>query len=103
LVDRVKDLVIVSGFNVYPAEVEDVLEGHPGVARAAVTGRPDDRSGESVHAHVVVSAGSSVSEHDLIEYTATQLARYKCPAKITFVDALPESLAGKVKRRELRG
>ena len=103
LVDRVKDLVIVSGFNVYPAEVEDVLEAHPGVARAAVTGRDDERTGEVVHAHVVLRAGSSVTEHELIEYTATQLARYKCPAKITFVAALPESLAGKVKRRDLRG
>ncbi|TML13661.1 MAG: long-chain fatty acid--CoA ligase [Actinobacteria bacterium] len=102
LVDRVKDLIIVSGFNVYPAEVEDVLETHPAVARAAVVGRADERTGENVHAYVVPRGGSSVSEYELIEFTSTQLARYKCPAEVTFVDALPENFAGKVKRRELR-
>jgi len=102
LVDRVKDLIIVSGFNVYPAEVEDVLELHPAVARGAVVGAVDERTGETVHAFVIARGGSSVTERELIEYATTQLARYKCPTQVTFVDVLPESLAGKVKRRELR-
>ena len=102
LVDRVKDLIIVSGFNVYPAEVEDVLETHPAVARAAVVGRADHRTGEAVHAFVITRGGLSVTERELIEFASTQLARYKCPTRVTFLDAFPESLAGKVKRRELR-
>ena len=102
LVDRVKDLIIVSGFNVYPAEVEDVLETHPAVARGAVVGAADPRTGEAVHAFVITRTGLSVTERELIEFASTQLARYKCPTRVTFLDAFPESLAGKVKRRELR-
>jgi len=102
LVDRVKDLIIVSGFNVYPAEVEDVLETHPAVARAAVMGAADARTGEKVHAFVVARKGSSLNGHDLIEFASKQLARYKCPTKVNVVEALPESITGKVKRRALR-
>ena len=102
LVDRVKDLIIVSGFNVYPAEVEDVLETHPAVARGAVVGTADQRTGEAVHAFVIIRRGSSVTERELIDFVSTQLARYKCPTRVTFLDSFPESLAGKVKRRELR-
>ena len=102
LVDRVKDLIIVSGFNVYPAEVEDVLASHPAVARAAVIGVPHPHSGEAVKAYVVTAPGVSVEEDDLIQHCEAHLARYKCPQKVMFVDEIPESATGKVLRKELR-
>jgi long-chain acyl-CoA synthetase len=101
LVDRAKDLVIVSGFNVYPAEVEEVLVQHPGVAEVGVAGAPDPRSGETVLAFVVREPGAEVSEDELIELAHEQLARYKCPSRIVFVDKLPRNPMGKVLRREL--
>ena len=101
LVDRAKDLIIVSGFNVYPAEVEAVMAEHPGVAEVAVVGVPHPHSGEAVKAYVV-AAGADVEEDDLIEFCATRLARYKCPGKVMFVDSLPKGLGGKLRRRELQ-
>ena len=102
LVDRVKDLIIVSGFNVYPAEVEEVLASHPAVARAAVIGVPHPHSGEAVKAYVVTDAGTSVEEDELIAHCEAHLARYKCPQKVMFVDEIPQSATGKVLRKELR-
>ena len=102
LVDRVKDLILVSGFNVFPAEVEDVLRSHPGVAQAAVIGVPHPHTGEAVKAYVVAQAGVAVEEDDLIDHCATHLARYKCPVKVLFVAELPQGLGGKVLRRTLR-
>jgi long-chain acyl-CoA synthetase len=102
LVDRSKDLIIVSGFNVYPAEVEDVLREHPDVAEAAVVGEASDRTGEAVVAHVVPAAGRTPTPDDLIAHCAGSLARYKCPSRLEIVDALPRSFAGKLLRRELR-
>jgi long-chain acyl-CoA synthetase len=103
LVDRSKDLVIVSGFNVYPAEVEDVLLAHPDVAEVAVVGEPHPRTGEAVVAYVVPESGRTPTAEALIAHCARSLARYKCPARVEVVDALPRSFAGKVLRRELRG
>jgi long-chain acyl-CoA synthetase len=100
LVDRAKDLVIVSGFNVYPAEVEGVLASHPRVREVAVAGVAHPHTGETVKAYVV-SDGAAVDEDDLIEFCAARLARYKCPTKITFVPELPKGLAGKLLRRAL--
>jgi long-chain acyl-CoA synthetase len=102
LVDRAKDLIIVSGFNVVPAEVEAVLMGHPGVAEAAVVSVPDRRSGEAVKAFIVPVAGADVDEAAIVDYAARHLARYKCPSIVTFVDQLPYGLAGKLLRRQLR-
>lgn len=102
LVDRAKDLIIVSGFNVYPAEVEDVLIEHPAVNEVAVIGVAHPYSGEAVKAYVVLEDGMSAEEDDLIAWTAERLARYKCPNKVMFVDELPQGLAGKVLRRALR-
>jgi long-chain acyl-CoA synthetase len=101
LVDRAKDLVIVSGFNVYPAEVEDALMEHPAVEACAVVGVPHPHSGEAVKAFVVVKPGEAVEEDDLIAFCADRLARYKCPAKVMFVDELPQGGTGKVLRRSL--
>jgi long-chain acyl-CoA synthetase len=102
IVDREKDLIIVSGFNVYPAEVEEVLASHPGVADVAVLGVPHPHTGESVKAVVVPQPDRMLEEDDLIRFCSRELARYKCPTKIVFVDALPHGLGGKLLRRELR-
>lgn len=98
LVDRVKDLIIVSGFNVYPAEVEDVIMEHPRVRAAIVVGEPDARTGEAVIAHV----SGDVAVDDLDAFIAERLSRYKRPIRIELVDDLPISPAGKLHRRELR-
>ena len=102
LVDRAKDLIIVSGFNVFPAEVEEALIDHPAVEACAVVGVAHPHSGEAVKAYVVLEAGCSAEEDDLIAWCAERLARYKCPTKVMFVDELPHGLAGKVLRRALR-
>ncbi|MFP5578306.1 MAG: AMP-binding protein [Acidimicrobiia bacterium] len=103
VVDRLKDLIIVSGFNVYPAEVESVLVEHPGVAAAAVVGVQHPHSGEAVKAYVVAGEGASVEEDELIMFCEQRLARYKCPQKVWFVEELPSGLGGKVRKRELGG
>jgi len=102
LVDRAKDIIIVSGFNVYPAEVEDVLIEHPGIEAVAVVGVAHPYTGEGVKAYVVVEDGHSVEEDEIIEFCEQRLARYKCPSKVMFVDDLPQGMGGKVLRRVLR-
>jgi long-chain acyl-CoA synthetase len=101
LVDRSKDLVIVSGFNVYPAEVEEVLAAHPDVADVGVIGVPHPHTGEAVKALVVTQPDAVVDEETLIEHCLDRLARYKCPTKILFVPELPRNAAGKLVRRQL--
>jgi long-chain acyl-CoA synthetase len=102
LVDRAKDLIIVSGFNVYPAEVEDAIIAHPDVADVAVVGVQHPHSGETVKAFVVPAPGVHLEEDQLIDFVGKRLARYKCPTKITFVEELPHGLGGKLLRRALR-
>jgi long-chain acyl-CoA synthetase len=102
LVDRRRDLVLVSGFNVYPGEVERVLDEHPDVAESAVIGVPDPRTGEAVHAVVVRTPGGAVTEAGLKEHAGGALARFKVPVAVHFVAELPHSLAGKVSRARLR-
>jgi long-chain acyl-CoA synthetase len=102
LVDRSKDLIIVSGFNVFPTEVEEVLLQHPAVAETAVVGVRHAYSGEVVRAYVVLAPGETASEAELIEHCARRLARYKCPTEIIFAPALPHGLTGKLLRRALR-
>lgn len=101
LVDRAKDLVIVSGFNVYPAEVEEVLMEHPDVCEVGVVGVPHPHTGEAVKAFVVLNPGATAHEDTLISWCLDNLARYKCPAKILFVDQLPRNVSGKLLRRSL--
>ena len=101
LVDRLKDLVIVSGFNVYPAEVERALLTHPAVQEAAAVGVPHPHTGEAVKALVVVDQDDRVDEDELIEWCAGHLARYKCPSKVDVVDEIPTGFGGKVLRRSL--
>ncbi|WP_369130296.1 AMP-binding protein [Modestobacter roseus] len=102
LVDRRRDLVLVNGFNVYPGEVERVLDAHPGVARSAVIGLPDPRTGEAVHAVVVAAPGAEVDEAELRAHAAASLARFKVPVAVHVVPELPQSLTGKVSRARLR-
>jgi long-chain acyl-CoA synthetase len=101
LVDRAKDLIIVSGFNVYPAEVEEALVQHPAVAEAGVTGVPDRATGEAIVAFVVRQPGAEVDPDELIASARDRLARYKCPSRVVFVDHLPRNAIGKLLRREL--
>jgi len=102
IVDRAKDLVIVSGFNVYPAEVEEVLLEHPDIADAAVVGEDHPRTGEAVVAYVVARPGAAFDAGALGEWCAHALARYKCPTRYEVLAELPRSSAGKLLRRELR-
>jgi long-chain acyl-CoA synthetase len=101
IVDRIKDMVLVSGFNVYPNEVEEVLVAHPGVLEAAVIGVPDDHSGEAVVAYIV-RKDDSVDEAAIRAFCRDRLTGYKIPRRIGFRDSLPKTPVGKVLRRELR-
>ncbi len=102
LVDRSDDVIISGGFNVYPREVEVVLEAHPAVAEAAVVGIPHPRWGRGVAAWVVCEAAASVREQELIDFCRARLAGYKKPLQVTFVSSLPKSSTGKLLRRQLR-
>ena len=105
IVERIKDLIIASGFNVYPREVEEVLFHHPAVAEAAVVGVPDEYRGETVAAFIVLKPGYAASEEtsqDILAYCKHELTPYKVPKKLEFRETLPKSLIGKVLRRELR-
>jgi long-chain acyl-CoA synthetase len=103
LVDRTKELILVSGFNVYPAEVERVLGAHPDVAEAAVIGRADPGTGEeTVLAYVVLQDGAALTSAQLLDWAAGSLARFKLPSAVTFVEQLPHSATGKVSKARLR-
>lgn len=101
IVDRAKDLIIVSGFNVFPAEVEDALRRHPQIRDAAVVGVPSERSGEGVAAWVVLEDGAVLDEDAVLAHSASQLARYKCPTVVHVVDELAVRPDGKLARRRL--
>ncbi len=102
IVQRKKDMIIVSGFNVYPNEVEDVIFMHPAVLEAVVIGMPDAYRGEAVKAFVVLKPGAAATDSDIVDFCRERLAKYKIPSEVVFVDALPKSAVGKVLRRELR-
>ncbi len=102
ITDRKKDMFIVGGFNAYPAEIENVLCGHPAVSQAAVIGVPDDRMGEVGMAFVVCRSGTTVSPDELISWSRERIANYKVPRSVKVVDALPVNASGKVVKGELR-
>ncbi|GJQ09338.1 hypothetical protein GpartN1_g1129.t1 [Galdieria partita] len=102
IVDRIKDMIIASGFKVYPREVEDVLYEHQAVKEAAVIGVPDPYRGETVKAFVALKEGTKVSEQELVEFCKKKLAAYKYPRQIEFLPEIPKTLSGKFLRRELR-
>jgi acyl-CoA synthetase (AMP-forming)/AMP-acid ligase II len=100
--DRLKDMIVSGAENVYPAEVERVLENYPGIAEVAVIGVPDEQWGEAVKAVVVAADGASLSETDIIGYARNHIARFKCPKSVDFVDAIPRNPSGKILKKVLR-
>jgi long-chain acyl-CoA synthetase len=100
--DRVKDMIVSGGENVYPAEVENVLMAHVAVSDVAVIGVPHEKWGETPKAMVVRVVGAQVTADDLIEHCRSHLARYKCPTSIEWLDTLPRNPSGKVLKKDLR-
>ncbi|WP_369797955.1 hypothetical protein [Cryobacterium sp. MLB-32] len=103
LVDRLKDQINVSGFKVWPREVEDALYAHPSVHEAAVIGEADAYRGETVVAFVSLKAGTHATENELVEFTRERLAAYKYPRSIRIIHDLPKTPTGKIRRAALRG
>lgn len=101
ITDRIKDLFIVGGFNVSPAEVEQVLARHPAISEVSVVGVSDDRLGEVARAYVILKPGRDATESEIIEWSRERMANFKVPRAVVFADALPRSAAGKVLKREL--
>ncbi|WP_313475110.1 long-chain-fatty-acid--CoA ligase FadD1 [Stutzerimonas kunmingensis] len=102
IVDRKKDMILVSGFNVYPNELEDVLAGLPGVLQCAAIGVPDEKSGEAIKLFVVVKPGESLTKEQVMQHMHDNLTGYKRPKSVEFRDSLPTTNVGKILRRELR-
>jgi len=100
--DRVKDMIVTGGENVYPAEVENAIFGHPDVADVAVIGVPDEKWGETVKAIVVPRPGAAVDAESVIGWARQRIAGYKAPKSVDFVAAIPRNITGKILRRELR-
>ena len=102
ITDRKKDMILVSGFNVYPNEIEGVVATHPGVLECAAVGVPDEKSGEAVKV-VIVKKDPGLSKESVIEHCKRELTGYKVPHYVEFRDSLPKTPIGKILRRELRG
>jgi len=102
IVDRKKDMILVSGFNVYPNEIEDVLASLPGVLQCAAIGVPNEKSGELIKVFLVVKPGMTLTKEQVLEHTRANLTGYKIPRQVEFRDSLPTTNVGKILRRELR-
>jgi len=102
IVDRKKDIIISSGYNIYPIEIDNVLFAHPKILEACIIGVPDEYRGETVKAYIVPKPGESVDEQEIMQFCKQRLAAYKVPKIIEFIDSLPKSAVGKILRRELR-
>ena len=100
--DRVKDMIISGAENIYPAEVESAIFGHPAIAEVAVIGVPDDTWGEAVKAVVVLKPGQQATAEEIIAFARTRIAGYKAPRSVDFIAALPRNPSGKILKRELR-
>jgi long-chain acyl-CoA synthetase len=101
IVDRKKDMIIASGYNIYPRDIEEVLYEHPKVKEAVVAGIPDEYRGETVKAYVVLKEGVTASEEEIIQFCRENMAKYKVPTAVAFRDDLPKTIVGKMLRREL--
>jgi long-chain acyl-CoA synthetase len=102
IVDRKKDMILTAGYNIYPAEIERVIVGHPAVAMVGVGPKPDLHKGEIAKAYIVLRAGASADAAEIIEHCRKHLAAYKVPREVMFVPALPTTSSGKIMRRELK-
>ena len=102
IVDRKKDMIIASGYNIYPREIDEVLFQHPKVKEACAVGVPDEYRGETVKAFIVLKSGETATEEEIVKYCKKNLARYKVPKSVEFRESLPTSAIGKTLRRELR-
>jgi long-chain acyl-CoA synthetase len=100
--DRVKDMIIRGGFNVYPREIEEVLYGHPAIREAAVIGVHDEALGEEIRAVVAFKPGQSATEQEIMDYCKERLAAYKYPRSVEFRETLPKTATGKILKRELK-
>jgi len=100
--DRVKDMIISGAENIYPAEVESAMFGHPDIVDVAIFGVPDEKWGEAVKAVVVLKAGAKTSAEDILEFTRTRIATFKVPKSVDFIAELPRNATGKVLKRALR-
>jgi len=103
LVDRTKELILVNGFNVYPAEIEAVLDAHPAIVESAVIGVPDEQTGEAVKAYVVTAPDTALTVEEVLAHAGRSLARFKLPSAVEFMSELPHSAIGKVRKAALRG
>lgn len=102
LCDRYKNMIVSGGENIYPAEIDNVLQHHPAIHEVAVVGAPHPKWGETPHAHIVLRPGASASEAEIIAFARERLAHYKCPTAVFFVDDLPRNASGKILKRALR-
>ena len=102
ITDRVKDMFINGGFNAYPAEIENLMANHPGIGQVAVVGVPDQRLGEVGYAFVVPAPGAEQDADALIAWCRAEMANYKCPRHVEYLDELPLNASGKVLKYELR-
>lgn len=102
LVDRFKDMIISGGENIYPAEIENVLNAHDGIAECGVIGVAHDKWGETPLAVIVAKKAAKISEAEIIEFCRARLARYKCPTQVAFADSLPRNASGKLLKHEMR-
>ena len=103
LQDRYKDMIISGGENIYPTEIENVLNNLPGVSEVAVIGVPHDKWGETPCACIVPTGDAALTESAVVAFARDHLAHYKCPTKVVFVRSLPRTAAGKVMKRAMRG
>jgi long-chain acyl-CoA synthetase len=102
IVDRKKDMILTAGYNIYPAEIERVIAGHPSVAMVGVGAKPDASKGEIAKAYIVLKSGAAADANGIVEFCRQHLAAYKVPREVQFVAALPTTSSGKIMRRELR-
>ena len=102
IVDRKKDMVISGGVNIYPAEIEIVLNHHPKVFDSAVIGVPDEQWGESLRAFIVLKSGQEATEEEMVEYCTENLAKYKKPRSVEFIGEIPRNPSGKILKKQLR-
>jgi long-chain acyl-CoA synthetase len=102
IVDRKKDMILTAGYNIYPAEIERVIAGHPSVAMVGVGAKPDATKGEIAKAYIVLKSGANADADGILDYCRQHLAAYKMPREVQFVPALPTTSSGKIMRRQLK-